>query len=108
MNHDEFEDHLKGIPLGQPPPALRARILGEARALRRRQRRGRLVKGMVLGMAMMLIVINLFFERAHNARMTALVGGPSGTKPAVAKAAPLPNALEMRVQLMNELLANGA
>lgn len=107
MDNNDFEGQLRETPLGMPTAALRGRVLGQAKVLRRQRRRGRLVRGILLGSAALLVSVNLFFERAHEARVSYLVTGSAATR-AVANAGWDVAALEMRAQLMNDLLrSNG-
>jgi hypothetical protein len=108
MNDDDFENRLREIPLGSPARGLQGRVVAQAKALRRRQRRGRLLRGVLLAAALLLVAVNLLFERAYQSRMCVLMTGASRVPRGVAKATGDARAAQMRVQLMNELLrSNG-
>lgn len=77
MNYDELESRLRQIPLTQPDPEVKRRLLRRAAGRLHAQRRGRLLRWAFATAAGILIVINLIFGQVHEGRLQALTGHPA-------------------------------
>lgn len=107
MNYNELESRLRQIPLTQPDPEVKRRLLRQAAGRLRAQRRGRALGWACAAAAGVLIVINLIFGQAHEHRLAALTG-----RPAVAQSqagAAYAQTLSQREQMLQDILGpNGS
>lgn len=109
MDDRRIEERLREVPLAEPPPELRERIL---RAAAERPRRSRWAAARaqwaLAAAAALLIAANLVFAHVHEARMAALMGGSQGAvaqHASPADAAAYAQAIQERERLMSEMLA---
>jgi len=107
MDDRRMEERLREVPLADPPPELRERILRAAAQRTRRSRWGARLQWALAAAAALLIAANLVFAHVHEARMAALTGG---SQAAIAERRPVDaeayaQALQERERLMSEMLA---
>jgi len=77
----EFEPRLSQMPLPEPPPALRTRMLAQARREHRWRTVERVWRWTLVAAAALLLIANLHFAQAHEREMVALVGPPGIERP---------------------------
>ena len=108
MDDRRMEERLREVPLAEPPPELRARVMREAAQRPRRSRWAARAQWALAAAAALLIAANLVFAHVHDARMAELMGG---SQAAIAKhaspadAAAYAQAVQERERLMSEMLA---
>ncbi len=107
MNYDELESRLRQIPLNQPHPEVRRRLLRQAAGRFRAQRCGRALRWAFAAAAGILIVVNLVFGQAHEHRLAALTGRPAVAQ-SQAGAAYAQTLLEREQMLQDILGPNGS
>jgi hypothetical protein len=102
-----MEERLREVPLTEPPPELRGRIMREATERTRRSRWSGRLQWALAAAAALLIAANLVFAHVHESRMTELMGGSQAAmaerKPVDAEA--YVQAIQERERLMSEMLA---
>ncbi|MGI5818802.1 MAG: hypothetical protein ACOX9R_11970 [Armatimonadota bacterium] len=108
MDDRRMEERLREVPLAEPPPELRGRIMREAAARTRRSRWTARLQWALAAAAALLIAANLVFAHVHDARMAELMGG---SQAAVAERTPIDaeayaQAIQERERLMSEMLGD--
>ncbi len=107
MDDRRMEERLREVPLAEPPPELRERILRAAAERPRRSRWAARAQWALAAAAALLIAANLVFAHVHQARMADLMGGSQAAiaerKPVDAEA--YAQAVQERERLMSEMLA---
>ena len=106
MDDRRMEDRLREVPLVEPPPELRERILRAAAERPRRSLWAARAQWALAAAAALLIAANLVFAHVHDARMAKLMGG---SQAAVAERGPVEaeayaQAIQERERLMSEML----
>jgi hypothetical protein len=106
MDDRRIEERLREVPLAEPPPELRGRIMREAAERARRSRWAGRVQWTLAAAAALLIAANLVFAHVHEARMAELTGG---SQAAIAERTPVDaeayaQAVQERERLMSEML----
>ncbi|GEM_PF-7007548 len=106
MDDRRMEERLREVPLAEPRPELRERILRAAVERPRRSRWAARAQWALAAAAALLIAANLVFAHVHDARMAELTGG---SQAAIAERAPVDaeayaQALAERERLMSEML----
>ena len=107
MDDRRMEERLREVPLAEPPPVLRGRIMREAVQRTRRSRWSARLQWTLAAAAALLIAANLVFAHMHEARMAELTGG---SQAAIAERPPVDaeayaQAIQERERLMSEMLA---
>ncbi|MFW6155751.1 MAG: hypothetical protein ACOC7J_00415 [Armatimonadota bacterium] len=107
MDDRRIEERLREVPLAEPPPELRGRIMREAAERTQRSRWSTRLQWALAAAAALLIAANLVFAHVHEARMAELTGG---SQAAIAQrtqidAEAYAQALQERERLMSEMLA---
>ncbi|MFP4250240.1 MAG: hypothetical protein ACLFU7_11315 [Armatimonadota bacterium] len=107
MDDRRIEERLREVPLAEPPPELRGRIMREAAERPGRSRWGARLQWALAAAAALLIAANLVFAHVHESRMTELTGG---SQAAIAErtqidAEAYAQAIQERERLMSEMLA---
>jgi len=107
MDDRRMEERLREVPLAEPPPEVRGRIMREAVQRTRRSRWSARLQWALAAAATLLIAANLAFAHVHEARITELMGG---SQAAIAErtqidAEAYAQAIHERERLMSEMLA---